>query len=50
MPNIQICASHVLSGIEAILAPNGGDTRVADVEGGSLTVTASQGGTAPDRR
>ncbi len=29
---------------------NGGDARVVDVEPGSLTVTASQGGTAPDRR
>jgi hypothetical protein len=24
VPNIQICASHILTGIEAILAPNGG--------------------------
>jgi hypothetical protein len=31
-------------------ARNGGDARVADVEAGSLTVTASHGGTAPDRR
>jgi hypothetical protein len=28
----------------------GGDARVADIEAGSLSVTASQEGTAPDRR
>jgi hypothetical protein len=26
-PNIQICASHVLTGIEARSAPNGGSMR-----------------------
>jgi hypothetical protein len=26
-PNIQICASHALTGIEAITAPNGGSAR-----------------------
>jgi hypothetical protein len=26
-PNIQICASYVLTGIEAISAPNGGYAR-----------------------
>jgi len=26
-PNIQICASHVLNGVEAISAPNGGYLR-----------------------
>ena len=26
-PNIQICPSHILTGIEAILAPNGGSRR-----------------------
>jgi hypothetical protein len=28
-PNVQICASHVLTGIEAISAPNGGSVRLA---------------------
>ena len=27
-PNIQLCASHVLTGMEAISAPNGGSARV----------------------
>jgi len=27
--NTQICTSHVLTGIEAISAPNGGDVRFA---------------------
>jgi hypothetical protein len=27
-PNIQICASYVLTGIDAISAPNGGSARV----------------------
>jgi hypothetical protein len=27
-PNIQICASHALTGIEAISAPNGRSSRV----------------------
>jgi hypothetical protein len=41
--------SVILVDISSQFAPNGGDARVADVEAGSLTVTASQGGTAPDR-
>ena len=28
-PNIQLCASHVLTGMEAISAPNGGSVRFA---------------------
>ena len=28
VPNIQLCASHVLTGIEAISTPNGGSVRV----------------------
>jgi hypothetical protein len=34
-------------GFEPSAAPNGGDARAVDVGAGSLTVTASQAGTAP---
>ena len=37
-PNIQICPSHILTVIEAILAPNGGSARVL-LDLPSLSVT-----------
>jgi len=31
-PNIQIGAGHILTGIKAISAPNGGSSRVSNME------------------
>jgi len=49
-PNIQLCASHVLTGIEAMPTPNGGSACADPTPGRSRNVTLTRISVTAERR